>query len=336
MKTCKLFLLALFIQSTGVLYAQTEAEVKLEDMKYYLSAIKDYTQSMRSSTDSVKILRLLDQMDVLSAALGDELGKIVLPNSQPEVISGDSIPGADKGMSDIPDANPSLDDDGASPEEQVPNGKFSVSKYMPFRHKFNTSLKIQFGINSWIQNKSVEFDLHNPEINSSGSWYWDISVIRKARLGGKDSKVALNYGLSCLINGFKIENDLRFSTTSAGTPQFVPIPDAKENPKLSVSYVNIPLSLSFALSRKVKFDIGGYAGYRIASSQRILLKSSKETINEHRFARYGLNNWVYGVHTSLDISGFDLIFRYNFSKLFEDSSVYDLNTWMIGTSFSLF
>ena len=207
---------------------------------------------------------------------------------------------------------------------------------MPFKKKFNTNLKIEFGINSLHQITHAPNGILSPEINTSGSWYWDFGLTRRARLGGKDSKVAINYGISFLKNRFKIENDLRLTINADKNPEFVGVPDAKDNPKLNVGYLNIPLSLNFSLSKKTKLELGGYAGYRIHTVQKFHLKTSSETIHENRYAGYNLNKWIYGATAGLDISGFDLIVRYNFSKLFKDNPNYDFNTFMIGTSVSLF
>jgi len=175
-----------------------------------------------------------------------------------------------------------------------------------------------------------------PEINTAGSWYWDFSLVRKARLGGVNSKVNFIYGISYLKNGFSFENDVRLTTTDNKNPAFVKIQDNKDNTKLKIGYINVPLAFNVALSKKTKFELGGYLGYRISTKQSVHLKANNEVIHENRFARYALNNWAYGVHSSIDISGFDLIVRYNMSNLFKENPLYDHNIWMIGTSISLF
>ena len=344
MKTVKLFLVLLFCHLVAISSAQTDDQVKLDNLKYYLSVVKEYAQSMRYYTDSVKIISLLDQMDVLTSELDQELNNIVIP----EAMATESLPVGDT-LTDIaneskietldgykttdPAAMPSSNQETTAENE---SGGIGISKFMPFKKKFNTSFKIQFGINSLHRGIDPGSGVLSPVINTAGSWFWDFSLVRKARLGGTGSKIAINYGLSFLKNRFSIENDLRLATNTTDKPEFILVQDLKDNPKINVGYLNIPLSLSFALSKKTKFEAGGYIGYRIHTVQKINLKKIKENIYEHRMAGYYLNNWVYGATASLDISGFDIIFRYNMSKLFKDSSRQDFNTWMIGTSISLF
>jgi len=325
-----------FVGLTYSANAQVEDMQKLENLKYYLASLKDNALSMRYYTDSTKIINLLDKIDVFTAEIEAELDKIVLPETEiTEMTSEAKEPVSDGRVEDLGDYSkwPETNDEGQPNDDN--SGSLGLSKYMPFKNKFNTSFEIQFGINALQQGNAAPAGILSPEINTGGSWYWDFAIKRRARLGGKDSKVALNYGLSYLINRLKIENDLRL-TNVGDVPVFVEVDDVKENPKLNVGYLNVPLSLSFSLSKKTKLNVGGYIGYRVHTVQKFELKTQDEKIHEQRYDGYQLNDWMYGATASLDISGFDLIARYNFSKLFKDNPNYDFNTFMIGTSISLF
>jgi len=335
MKKVTFLLFSLIIFLATILPAQTDDQAKLDNLNYYLSSIKDYSQSMRYYTDSTKILSLLDQLDNISSLLQEELNNIVIPSEQPiEPVLQDTTTWPTEQPSETLDNNPW--NTGDVKDSDNDEGGIGVSKFMPFKNKSNTNFKISFGINSLFKGADVPSSILEPEINTAGSWYWDFALTRRARIGGKDSKVAINYGISFLKNRFKIENDLRLISNLAKNPEFVAVPEAKSNPKLNVGYINVPLNIHFALSKKTKLELGGYAGYRIHTVQKFQLKTSQETIHENRYAGYNLNNWIYGTTASLDISGFDIIFRYTFSKLFKDNPNYDYNTFMIGTSFSLF
>lgn len=335
MKHFKLIFTLVMVSTFNIINAQSDDQMKLDNLKYYLTSLKDNLESMRYYTDSIKVLELIDQMQVLAANVEEEVNKVVLPESEmlqttietveeEQAISYEDVPATDE---NYPDYN--------SSEDKSMDG-IGISKFMPFKKKFNTTLKIEFGVNSLLNNIDEVAGNIYPEINTGGSWYWDFALVRSARIGGKDSKVALNYGISYLKNRFKLDNDVLLTTNEAGNPAFVSIENVKENPKLNVGYLNIPLSFTFALSKKTKLDIGGYAGYRVHTVQKNHLKVGKENIHEQRYARHELNNWVYGAKASIDISGFHLVGRYNFSKLFNDNPTYDYNTFMIGTAISLF
>lgn len=324
-----------FVGLSYTVNAQESDYEKLENLKYYLSSLKDNAQSMRYYTDSTKIVSLLDQLDMITAALEMEVDKVVVSEPEPEFVDQDIVVSEpDERVENLEDYStwPETNEEGQNNDN---NDMIGISKYMPFKNKFNTSFEIQFGINALHQGNAAPTGILSPEINPGGSWYWDFALTRRARLGGKNSKVALNYGISYLKNRFKLENDLRLTTVD-GVPVFQEVADLKDNPKLNVGYLNVPLSLSFALSKKTKLKVGGFIGYRVHTVQKFQLKTQNEKINEQRYAGYELNNWMYGATASLDISGFDLIARYNFSKLFKDNPNYDFNTFMIGTSVSLF
>ncbi|MBL0026328.1 MAG: hypothetical protein IPO98_15640 [Saprospiraceae bacterium] len=338
MKNCR-FVLFLLSISISIASAQTDDQVKLDNLKYYLSVVKEYSTSMRYYTDSVKILSLLDQLDEVTTALDNEVNSIVIPEIEAVEEMADTVQEVtEEKIENLDNINMESHEPESDSGHEMDNnaGGFGLSKFMPFKKKFNTSFKIQFGVNSICQGTDPRSGILYPDINTSGSWFWDFSIIRKARLGGKNSHVSLIYGFSYLKNKLKIENDIRLTANSTDKPEFVLVPNLRSNPSINIGYLNVPVSLSFALSGKTKLDVGGYVGYRISTVQKIDLKSTKETIHEHRYGRYGLNNWIYGVNTSLDISGFDLIIRYNLSKLFKDSSIQDYNTWMVGTSITLF
>jgi Outer membrane protein beta-barrel domain len=334
----KQFIFTCILSLFGITYtvnAQESDYEKLENLKYYLSSLKDNAQSMRYYTDSTKIISLLDQLDVITTALENELNTIALPEPEiVEVMPEVEAPTTDETNDNMGDSStwPEMNDESQNDDS---NDNLGISKYMPFKNKFNTSFEIQFGINALQQGNAAPSGILSPEINPGGSWYWDFALTRRARLGGKNSKVALNYGISYLKNRFKLENDLRLTAVD-GVPVFQEVADLKDNPKLNIGYLNVPLSLTFSLSKKTKLKVGGYVGYRVHTVQKFQLKTQNEKINEQRYAGYELNDWMYGATASLDIAGFDLIARYNFSKVFKDNPNYDFNTFMIGTSVSLF
>lgn len=333
MKIFNSLIILVLMTSFTSLQAQNEDHDKLENLKYYLTSLKDNAQSMRYYTDSVKVLNLLDQIEVLAANIEVEVNRVVLPpveepqtvieTTETEIVTDPTIENPDMTQ---PEENSDYPDQ---------EGGLGISKFMPFKKKFNTKLNIEFGINSLLSGDKVANVIY-PEINTGGSWYWDFALVRSARLGGKESKVAFNYGLSFLKNRFKFENDIRLISNSNGQPEFVAIENVKCSPKLNVGYLNLPLSFTFAFTKKLNVEIGGYVGYRIHTVQKVQLKEGKESIDEQRYASYHLNNWVYGGKISIDISKFNLIGRYNLSKLFKDNPNFDYNTFMVGTSVSLF
>ncbi len=105
--------------------------------------------------------------------------------------------------------------------------------------------------------------------------------------------------------------------------------------KLNVVYLNIPIQFRFALLRNIaktkkimELDFGGSVGYRLTSSSRIRVSGERRT--SRTSDDYLLNNWRYGAEAGLSIHGIRLFGRYDFSKLFANAQMPDLNVLTIG------
>lgn len=316
-----------------LILAQNDEQVRLENLRYYLSGIKDNSQAMRYYTDSARVLELLDKLDGVVQEIDSELNKFIIPEVAP------AEPPAPEET--VPEAEPSTGEDvysGGFPttdEEQDEDGSSSkLGKVMPFNIKLKTSLRFQFGINSLAMGNDVPAGIIDPEIRIGSSWFTDLGLVRSSKLGGKKSKVKLQYGISYLVNRFSFENDIRL-TRQDDTPVFVTVNNAKGNTRLNIGYLNIPLGLRVDIGKKSGIEIGGYGGVRVSTVQTVRLREGFESIEEHRHSGYQLRNFILGGTATIDVSGFRLVGRYNFSSLFKDNPNYDFNTWMIGTYFKL-
>jgi hypothetical protein len=322
--------------------AQTNPSADYDHMMFYLTSIRENAASIRSTTNSEKVANLLDQISAITDSIESEMQ--VLSDSQSQEtqeveeilydIEEDTTFTNDE--PELMEIETEIEIDIDESEKIEPEEGVSVSRFIPFNKKFNTLFKVEFGVNNLIENHTRQQGLSYPDINTGGSWYWNWTLMRRARLGGKSSRFALNYGFSYLLNRYQIENDLRLTTNENQEVLFLPIEDANKNPKLSIGYITVPLSFSISLGKKTKIELGGFAGYRVHTVQRFSIKNGRESIQEKRYARYGLNNWQYGAFASIDVKGIDLIFRYVPVSLFEDSRDYDYQTLMVGTSVSFF
>lgn len=316
----------------ALLFAQNEEQAKLDNLRYYLSSIRDNSQAMRYYTDSAKVLDLLERLDMVTNEIESELNKFVIPDVVAETPPAmpDTMP-AEPPAQEEPSYG--MDYPSGENEDQNEGGSSPLSKVMPFKIKLKTSLRLQFGINSLYRDFERPSGT-NPEIRTGSSWYTELALIRSSKLGGKKSKVNLQYGLGYLVNRFSFENDVRL-TRQDDNPVFVNIENAKSNPRLSIGYLNIPLGLRIDIGKKSGIEIGGYGGLRVSTMQKVSLKEGYESIEEHRHSGYLLRNFIYGASAGIDVSGFRLVGRYNFTNLFRDNPNYEYNTWMIGTYFKL-
>lgn len=312
-----------------LLSAQNDEIIKHENLVYYNSSIKEYLQYMRENTEDAQMLAMIDSMAKYNMALEEKLNSVVLPEVEEEPAE---IAMENEESEEITEEYPAPEYESEEQGEEDFES-FGMDKFMPFKRKFKTSFEIQVGINN-LNIKSVAAGVNEPEVYTPASWYWDFALLTKNRLGGKNSKVALSYGFSYLINRFSMDNDVRLTIIN-DKPEFVEVSGAKNNPKLNIGYLTVPVAFDFKLSKGFQFSLGGFAGYRVHTVQKLETKPDYERIEEVRFANYRLNNWLYGAKVSIGLRGFNLVGRYCFNNLFRENNNYDVNTFMIGTSFRM-
>jgi hypothetical protein len=309
-------------------YGQSEDHEKLNNLKYFNSVVKDNIENMRYYSDSVSVVEILDQMEGLSTRLDGEFDKVVL--SEVEIIMDTDSDGVveireEEWMEeqDWMQETPDMDDEGG----------MGVSKFIPFGKKINTKARIDVGVNLWA-NQNDDAGILIPEVNTGRSWYWEFGIYNQNRLGSKKSKIAINYGLSYLINRFTFSNDVRL-TSQNDNPLFIEAENLTKGPKLNLGFLTVPVSFKFAASKSFAAEIGGYAGYRVHAVQKFQIRRNNEDIRELVYARHQLNNWMYGASLNLRIKGINLSAKYNFSNVFNDNDLYDYRTLMLGTSIRL-
>jgi len=307
------------------LNAQQDEVIRHENMKFYVSYVQDYISTMKENTDSVRVLELLDQMQLLTEQINFELNKVVLPKETAEDFKPVEIDEEYTWEGDI-------SYDKSDKKEQTRDDKNSGGTFMPFQKRWSTNVEIQFGINN-INKEQTAPGAEEPDIHTGKSWFWDFGLVRKSRLGGSQSRVALTYGLSYLFNRFTIDNDL---ILQSGTSSFSAAEGLQRSPGLHIGYLNIPLGADIRLSKNIHLGVGGYGGYRVYTAQQLERKISGEVIDESRRANYGLNNWMYGASFRIGIKGFHLTGRYHLNNMFRSTENYDYHTFMIGTRILLF
>ena len=318
------FLIVIVLAFPLGLVAQNDAISNHENLVYYNSSVKDYLSYMRDLTNDQEKLALIDSMIKYNLLMEENLNNTVLPEydateEQMEEMPSDST--WDYGMENPEYESEDMEEDYKS---------FGMNKFIPFKNKIKTKFEIQFGVNN-IHINAISQNAIEPEVHTPASWFWEFGLLTNNRIGKKNSKVALSYGFSYLINRFSMDNDVRLDVIN-NQPQFVEVAGAKRNPKLNIGYITVPLALDFKFSKGFQCSIGGFAGYRVHTVQKLETKPGYERIEEERFANYRLNNWTYGAKFSVGLRGFNLVGRYCFSNLFRETTPYDMNVFMIGTS----
>lgn len=317
MKILKIVCFALF---TTVAFGQSNTE-KVNNLRFYLSQIKDNLYFAREYADSAKMIALLDSIEVQVNRAQDQVNAytivadtIIEPsdaysgddNNEEYNEDGDISSKTKKGDFEMPESNPMMD------------------KINPFK-KTKTSFIIETGINNFIIKNS---NAQDAKVNTGGSWYWSFTLMKQVYLSkGFD----LNFGFNFQRNRFRFTNDVALTNVDENTAVFENVANVKSDPKLIVEYLNLPLMAKIKFSKHFNFYVGGLAGYRVGTRQELDLKIGTVEVEEVRKSAYGLNNWNFAIKGGFGINKLYLIGQYQLSNLFDSKSNYNYNTFMIGT-----
>ena len=331
--------LSLSILSISFILVQSQSfgqQISVESLIYLQESsarVRENIESMKLFSESEPLSARLNQLDSVALLVDEEIARIE-PAEETAQAEEVEVPVAIE--SETIEIQDEWNDEKNQVVEEDEGGDFQVSKFAPFKKKSDTGLRIQFGINSLYSDSDPISGFTYPKINTGGSWYWDLGLVKKIRLGGKHSRVAFIFGVSWLINRFSFQNDVVLNETSVEGPEFVVLDNTTKHPKLNVGYINLPVNLRFSLSRKLKLELGGYAGYRLHSVQKTSFKAGEDHIHTQRYSDFHLNNWLYGASANVSLAGLNVMCRYSFSDFFEKNPNYNFNTFMIGTSVTLF
>jgi len=326
-------LLCSFSLSQNQLFGQQTSLENLTTLQESSASIRENIESMKMLSETEGLSVRLNQLDSVAILVDQEIAQLV-PAEDPTTDEEGDFPDVPESETIDMQSDWNVEIDQEVEEEKEDD--FQVSKFTPFKKKSDAGLRIQFGINSLYNDSEPVPGFAYPEINTGSSWYWDLGLIKKIRLGGKHSRVAFLFGVSWLINRYSFQNDVVLKENSVDNPEFVVLENTTKHPKLNVGYINLPVNFRFSLSRKLKLELGGYAGYRLHSVQKTSFKSGKDHIHTQRYSDFHLNNWLYGASANISLAGLNVMCRYSFSDLFEKNPNYNFNTFMIGTSVTLF
>ncbi len=325
-------LTGLFTFSTLFLAAQIPNSETGDALREHTVAIRENIESMRFLTDSPEILDKINQLDSMNYQVENVVASVFSDGTGVE----DSLAWMEEEMMEAEAVLEEVDMDLDAYSNEQKEEDIQVSDFVPFKKKSDTGLRIQSGINSIYKGSNPVPGFLDPKINTGASWFWDLGLIKKVRLGGKESRTALLFGVSWLINRYSFQNDAVLAENLANGPEFVKLDNVNKHPKLNVGYVTVPVSFRFSLSKKLRVELGGYAGYRLHSVQKTSYKSGDDIIQSQRYSDFQLNNWLYGASAGINLAGFNIVGRYSLSGLFNENPTYNFTTFMLGTSITLF
>jgi len=204
-----------------------------------------------------------------------------------------------------------------------------------------------FGLNNYLNNGKFPDETNELyTVKPLVAWNIALGITNTTKIAGP---LYLEWGGNVNWYNFKFENDrTRMEKTDNGVVFFedLDVRDPRKS-KFVVPYLNAQLVPMFQFGKARRdgwfpFDrdddsgfrigMGGYAGYRIGSRHKYVIKQDNRIRVKTR-ENYFVNNWRYGVRFQLGFRSFDFYANYDLNELFIEGKGPELNAFSFGIMF---
>ncbi len=231
--------------------------------------------------------------------------------------------------------------------EVFDDGEFisvSVNKKKKYDRRTTSRLVLAFGLNNLITEGE---SFNDTDIKIGGSRFFELGWAWKTRVFKESNWLRLKYGFSFSWDGLKpMDNqyyvDIGEETVLQDHPQNL------DKAKLRVDKLIFPVHFEFGPSKKKEYTdyfrystyrqfkagIGGFAGFKMSSRQKLKYEEEGSNKKEKIKASYNTNNVVYGLSGYIGWGWTALYVRYEINPLFKDNPV-DQHNISMGLRFDM-
>ncbi len=225
--------------------------------------------------------------------------------------------------------------------EVFDDGEFisvSVNKKKKFDRRTTSRLVVAFGLNNLITDGE---SFNDTEIKIGGSRFFELGWAWKTRVFKESNWLRIKYGFSFSWDGLKPTDNQYFVDIGEETVLQVH-PQNLDKAKLRVDKLIFPVHFEFGPSKKIertdyfrystrhqlKVGLGGYAGFKLSSRQKLKYSVDGNNTKEKIKASYNTNNVIYGISGYLGWGWTALYVKYDLNPLFKDNPVEQHNISM--------
>jgi hypothetical protein len=215
---------------------------------------------------------------------------------------------------------------------KINDGKQRNRKYD--RRTFS-ELVFSFGLNNVVTEGE---SLDDSTFKIGGSRYTEIGLSWSTRVFKESNWLRFRYGLSFQMNGLKPTDNRYFVDTGSQTELQVFSQDLDKS-KFRLDNLVIPIYFELGPSRKIEKDgyfrysthnqfkigLGGYAGLKLTSRQKLKYKDGGEHVKEKLDGSYNTNNFVYGIGGYIGFSDISIYAKYDLNTIFKDNPIAQRN-----------
>ena len=191
-----------------------------------------------------------------------------------------------------------------------------------------------FGLNNVIIDGELGDDLYKV----GGSRFAELGWAWKTRVFKESNWLRIKYGFSFQFNGLKPEDNRYFVDTGSQT-ELMTYPIELDKSKFRVDNLVFPVHFEigpskkiekdtyfrYSTHKKIKLGLGGYAGFRLGTRQKLIYDDMGQEIKEKQKGNFNTNNFIYGLSGYLGWRGTALYVKYDLNTIFKDNPVEQRN-----------
>jgi hypothetical protein len=209
----------------------------------------------------------------------------------------------------------------------------------------HSGIVIAAGFNNTIQEGK---SLNESDYKAGGSRFFELGFAWKTRVFKKSNWLRFGYGVSLQYNSLKPKDNQYFVRNNDITSLQVHPYNLKKS-KIRTTNLVVPISLEFGSSekidrgdysifsrfQKIKFTIGGYAGIRIGTIQKLKYNIDGDREKDKTRNHYNMNDFVYGVTAGIAHNEIGVYMKYDLNPLFSSPNL-EQNNISLGLKYELF
>lgn len=210
--------------------------------------------------------------------------------------------------------------------------KKSLLKIRAKRAEKRTTSQFVFaaGLNNLVTGGSVA----NSDFRYWGSHFYEWGITGNTRMFKNDNLLHLKYGFSVIYNNLR-PTDGRIFQTNGNQTELVDFAVPLRDSRFRNVFVTVPLHLEFDFTKakerdgkkifrthqSVRFGIGGYAGLRVKSKQKLRYEIDGNEFSSKEKGDFNVNDFIYGVSTYIGYKETSLYLKYDLNPLFKDNDI---------------
>ena len=205
-----------------------------------------------------------------------------------------------------------------------------------YDRRTTSDLVLAVGLNNVITEGE---SLSDSDFKIGGSRFFELGWAWKTRVFKETNWLRLKYGFSFQWNGLK-PTDNRYYVDKGSTTELETYEMSLDKSKFRVDNLVFPVHFEMGPSKKiekenyfrysthnkVKIGVGGYAGFRLGTRQKLRYDDIMgQKVEEKQKGNFNTNNFIYGLSAYLGWRDTALYVKYDLNTIFKDNPVEQRN-----------